>query len=124
MVHQIEGDIRFTEMLARWVGARSGTERGSIVADIRKLDSWIAQQTLKLESAALAPEKRAEILNDIAVCQQRRDQLINRLQELRNRPDNDRGGQPILLPDSTGPGARAPSASGQFMSWLGDKHPD
>src|SRR5262245_57081745 len=103
MVRQIEGDITFTEMLARWIGARSGTERGSIVADIRKLDSWIAQQTLKLESSGLAPGDRAAIVNDIAACAQRRDELIQRLQELRNRPDSDRGGQPILLPDSTGP---------------------
>jgi Domain of unknown function (DUF4781) len=100
IVRQIEGDITFTDMLARWFGARSGTEKGSIVADIRKLDSWIAQQTLKLESSG---GDRDAILKDIAVCVQRRDKLIDRLQELRNKPDNDRGGQPILLPDSTGP---------------------
>jgi hypothetical protein len=98
---RLEGDITFTGMLARWVGARSGTERGSIVADISKLDSWIAQQTLKLESSVLEPREREGILNDIAVCVQRRDKLIERLQDLRNRPDADRGDQPILLPDST-----------------------
>jgi hypothetical protein len=101
VARRLEGDITFTGMLARWVGARSGTERGSIVADISKLDSWIAQQTLKLESSVLEPREREGILNDIAVCVQRRDKLIERLQELRNRPDADRGDQPILLPDST-----------------------
>ena len=107
VVRQIEGDITFTEMLARSLGARSGTEKGSIAADIRKLASWIAQQTLKLESSVLAPGERDAILSDIAVCVQRRDKLIDRLQELRNRPDNDRGSQPILLPDSTrGPSNR------------------
>jgi hypothetical protein len=86
-------------MFARSLGARSGTEKGAIVADIRKLDSWIARRTLELESSA--PGERDAILNDIAACAQRRDELIDRLQELRNKPDNDRGGQPILLPDST-----------------------
>ena len=99
VVRQIEGDITFTEMLARWLGARSDTERGSIAADIRKLNSWIAQRTLELESAR--PDERAAILDDIAACKNRRDQLIGRWQELQNNPGADRGGQPILLPDST-----------------------
>jgi hypothetical protein len=124
VVRQIEGDITFTEMLARWLGARSDTEGRSIAADIRKLNSWIAQQTLKLESSVLDPGERTATLNDIAVCKQYRDELEKRWQELRNRPGADRGGQPILLPDSTGPGAQAASGSGQFMSWLGNKHPD
>jgi hypothetical protein len=124
VVRQIEGDIRFTEMLARWLGARSDTEGRSIAADIRKLNSWIAQQTLKLESSVLDPGERTATLNDIAVCKRRRDELIGRWQELRNNPGVDRGGQPILLPNSTGPGsAQAASTSGQFMNWLGNKHP-
>jgi uncharacterized protein DUF4781 len=105
VVRQLEGDMTFTDMLARWVGARSGTESGAIAADIRKLNSWIAQQTLKLESSP--PGERDAIHNDIAVCEQRRDQLEKRLQALRNNPGDDRGGQPILLPDSTrGSGVR------------------
>ena len=55
-----------------------------------------------MSSAHLTPGERDAILNDIAVCKQRRDELTDRLVELRNRPDDDRGGQPILLPDSTG----------------------
>jgi Domain of unknown function (DUF4781) len=110
VVRQIEGDIRFTEMLARWLGARSDTEGRSIAADIRKLNSWIAQQTLKLESSVLDPGERTATLNDIAVCKRRRDELIGRWQELRNNPGVDRGGQPILLPNSTGPGSAQNSA--------------
>jgi hypothetical protein len=87
-------------MLGRWFGVRSNKEITTVAADIRKLDSWIAQQRLKLESAQ--PGERGAILHDIAVCEQRRDELTDRLVELRNRPDDDRGGQPILLPDSTG----------------------
>ena len=103
IVGQIEGDITFTEMLGRWFGVRSNNEITTTAADIRKLDSWIAQQRLNLESSAhLTPGERDAILNDIAVCKQRRDELTDRLVELRNRPDDDRGGQPILLPDSTG----------------------
>ena len=103
VVRQIEGDITFTEMLGRWFGVRSNNEITTTAADIRKLNSWIAQQRLKLESSAhLTPGERDAILNDIAVCKQRRDELTDRLVELRNRPDDDRGGQPILLPDSTG----------------------
>jgi hypothetical protein len=90
-------------MLGRWFGVRSNNEITTTAADIRKLDSWIAQQRLNLESSAhLTPGERDAILNDIAVCKQRRDELTDRLVELRNRPDDDRGGQPILLPDSTG----------------------
>ena len=102
VVRQIEGDITFTEMLGRWFGVRSNNEITTTAADIRKLNSWIAQQTLKLELHTLTPGERDAILNDIAVCKQRRDELTDRLVELRNRPDDDRGGQPILLPDSTG----------------------
>jgi len=101
VVRQINGATTFTQMLARWLGARSGTERGSIVADISKLDSWIAQQRLKLASEVLRPDQRDAIVRDIAACAQRRDELTQTLVELRNRPDFDRGGQPILLPDST-----------------------
>jgi len=102
VVRQIEGDITFTEMLGRWFGVRSNKEITTIAADIRKLDSWIAQQRLKLESAHLTPGERDAILNDIAVCTQRRDELTDRLVKLRDKPADDRGGQPILLPDSTG----------------------
>ena len=101
VVRQIEGDITFTEMLARWLGARSGTERESIAADISKLVSWIAQQRLKLASPDLPPGERDAIARDIASCMERWDELTQRWVELRNRPDSDRGGQPILLPDST-----------------------
>jgi hypothetical protein len=106
VVRQIEGEITFTEMLGRWFGVRSNNEITTTAADIRKLDSWIAQQTLKLELHTLTPGERDAILNDIAVCKQRRDELTDRLLELRNRPDDDRGGQPILLPDSMGPANR------------------
>ena len=102
VVRQIEGDITFTEMLGRWFGVRSNKEITTTAADIRKLDSWIAQQRLKLESAHLTPGERDAILNDIAVCTRRRDELIDRLVKLRDKPDDDRGGQPILLPDLTG----------------------
>ena len=49
VVRQIEGDITFTEMLGRWFGVRSNKEITTTAADIRKLNSWIAQQRLKLE---------------------------------------------------------------------------
>ncbi len=126
IAREAEGDIRLTEMLARWVGARWGTEKGSIVLDIRKLDIWIAQQKIKLQfSADLTPEERAAIVNDIAACEKHRDELTRRLQELRDNPRADRGGQAILLPDSTGTGgARPASASEQFIEWLGKEHGD
>src|SRR5260221_5014351 len=87
-------------MFGRWLGVRSDTEITTAVADIRKLDSWIAHQTLQLQS--VTPEARGEIVHDIAVSKQRRDELTDRLVALRNRPEEDRGGRPILLPDSTG----------------------
>ena len=49
VARQLEGDITFTGMLGRWLGVRSDKEIATVVADIGKLDSWIAQQTLKLE---------------------------------------------------------------------------
>src|SRR5262245_50939453 len=79
VARQLEGDITFTDMLARWLGARSGTEKASTVADIRKLDDWIAQQKLKLESSVLAPGERDKILDDITACERRRDELTDRL---------------------------------------------
>src|SRR5262245_10575126 len=39
------------------------------------------------------------------------DELIGRWQALRDRPDADRGGQPILLPDST----RGPSHTARYI---------
>ena len=60
VVRRLRGDMTFTDMLARWVGARSGTERGSIVADIRNQRfNADAEQSVSVHPFRIACSSRA-----------------------------------------------------------------